>query len=175
MDAASTGDSLMPEQGDTALAESRRWLRDMGALLALPAMWVDHEPREISAGLLSVLFSILRLDGAYARLDAAEGGGRALVSWRPSGPHMPVELGLALDGDEMRAPGATTSEIVAKGLGAFRVTRLPLALPWETGLVLVSSARRDFPTSFAQARLKDHGAASVAATRRSFPPGPSRR
>ncbi|HWM16423.1 MAG TPA: LuxR C-terminal-related transcriptional regulator [Microbacterium sp.] len=147
MDAASTGGSLMPEQGDTALAESRLWLRDMGALLALPAMWVDHEPREITTGLLSVLFSVLRLDGAYVRFDAPQDGGRALVSWRPSGPRMPVEIGLALDADETRAPGTTTTDIVANGHGAFRVTRLPLALPWETGLVLVSSGRSDFPTA----------------------------
>ena len=32
-------------------------------------------------------------------------------------------------------------------LGSFQVTRLPLALPWETGLVLVSARRADFPTA----------------------------
>ena len=138
---------MLPEPGDSAVADSRRWLRDMGVLLALPAMWVDHEPIEIATGLLSVLFSILRLDGAYARFDAPQEGGHALVSWRPSGPRLPVELGLALDGDEPRAPGMTTTEIDVQSLGAFRVTRLPLALPWETGLVLVSSGRSDFPTA----------------------------
>ena len=147
MDAVSTGGSTMPELGDTTVADSRRWLRDMGALLALPAMWVDHEPIEIATGLLSVLFTILQLDGAYVRFDAPEEGGRALESWRPSGQRMPVELGLALDGDDTRARGVTTHEIDAQELGAFRVTCLPLALPWETGLVLVSSGRSDFPTA----------------------------
>ena len=138
---------MMPEPDDTAVADSRRWLRDMGALLALPAMWVDHEPIEIATGLLSVLFRMLRLDGAYARFDAPQEGGHSLVSWRPSGPRLPIELGLALDGDETRASGMTTIEIDVQDLGAFRVTCLPLALPWETGLVLVSSARNDFPTA----------------------------
>jgi len=147
VDAGSTGGSEMPEPGDAAVAESRRWLRDMGALLALPAMWVDHEPIEIATGLLSVLFSILRLDGAYARFDAPQEGGRALVSWRPSGPRLPVELGLALEGDETRASGMTTIEIDVQDLGPSRVACLPLALPWETGLVLVSSGRSDFPTA----------------------------
>lgn len=147
MDAVSTGDFLMPEQVDAAVADSRRWLRDLGAILALPAMWVDHEPIEIATGLLSVLVSVLRLDGAYARFDDPQDGGRALESWRPSGPRLPVELGLALDAGETRAPGLTTTEIDAQELGAFHVTLLPLALPWETGLVLASSGRTDFPTA----------------------------
>ncbi|MEV1131715.1 helix-turn-helix transcriptional regulator [Agromyces sp. NPDC049794] len=137
----------MPEQDDTAVADSRRWLRDLGALLALPAMWVDHEPIEIATGLLSVLFSVIRLDGAYARFDDPLGDGGALESWRPSGPRIPVELGLALDACETRTPGLTTSEVDAPELGVFRVTLLPLELPWETGLVLVSSGRSDFPTA----------------------------
>ncbi len=147
MDAVATGDSLMPEQGDAVTADSRRWLRDLGALLALPAMWVDHEPVEIATGLLSVLFSVLRLDGAYARFDDLQDGGRPLESWRPTGPHMPVEVGLALGMRDSGAPGMTTTDVDVPELGAFRVTRLPLALPWETGLVLVSAERRDFPTA----------------------------
>ena len=148
MDAVPAGGDLMPEQGgEAAVADSRRWLRDLGALLALPAMWVDHEPIEIATGLLSVLFSVLRLDGAYARFDDPQEGGTAIVSWWPSGPRVPVELGLTLDEGEPRTPGMTTIGVDAHELGRFRVTILPLALPWETGLVLVSSARRDFPTA----------------------------
>lgn len=147
MDAVSIGESLMPEQDEAAIADSRRWLRDLGALLALPAMWVDHEPIEIATGLLSVLFSVLGLDGAYARFDDLQEGGRALESWRPSGPRMPLELRLALDDRETWSPGMATTEIDARELGTFRVTQLPLALPWETGLVLVSSGRSDFPTA----------------------------
>ena len=149
MDAASLRDQLPePRPGeDASVADSRRWLRDMGALLALPAMWVDHEPNEIGTGLLSVLFGVLQLDGAYARFDDPHDGGRALETWRPSGPRMPAELQLVLDADRAPVPGVTTTEVDDPGLGTFRVTSLPLALPWETGLVLVSAGRSDFPTA----------------------------
>jgi DNA-binding CsgD family transcriptional regulator len=122
-------------------------MRDLGALLALPAMWVDHQPVEIANGLLSVLFGILQLDGAYARFDDPWGGGRALETWRPSGPRAPAELLLVLEADETPAPGITTTQVDLQELGTFQVTSLPLALPWETGLVIVSSDRSDFPTA----------------------------
>jgi len=146
VDPVPTGEFLIPDQGETAGVDSRRWLRDLGALLALPAMWVDHEPIEIATGLLSVLFSVLGLDGAYARFDDPQHGGQVLESWRPSGPQVPAELALVLDAGELQLPELTTTEVDAPGLGAFRVTLLPLALPWETGLVLVSTGRRDFPS-----------------------------
>ena len=119
----------------------------MGALLALPAMWVDHEPNEIATGLLSVLFGVLQLDGAYARFDDPHDGGRPLETWRPSGPSMPGELQLVLEAEQTRVPGVTTTDVDDQELGMFRVTSLPLALPWETGLVLVSAGRSDFPTA----------------------------
>jgi hypothetical protein len=151
MDAASPRDSPTPEPQpggeDASVADSRRWLRDMGALLALPAMWVDHEPMEIATGLLSVLFGVLQLDGAYARFDDPRNGGRPLEAWRPSGPSMPGELRLVLEAEPSRVPGVMTTEVDDPEFGFVRVTSLPLALPWETGLVLVSAARREFPTA----------------------------
>ena len=117
----------------------------MGALLALPALWVDHEPGEIATGLLSVLFSVLRLDGAYARFDDPDDG-EPLVIWRPSGTTAPVELKLVLDAAHSPAPGITTTPVGLDG-GAYRVTNVTLALPWETGRVLVSARRSDFPTA----------------------------
>ena len=121
----------------------------MGALLALPAMWVDHEPTEIATGLLSVLFGVLQLDGAYVRFDDPQEGGRPLVSWRPSGPSdaRRVAARARARADQTRAQGVTTTEVDVQELGTFRVTSLPLALPWETGLVLVSAGRSDFPTA----------------------------
>lgn len=136
-----------PDFQDASLADSRRWLRDMGALLALPAMWVDHEPSEIAAGLLSVLFGVLTLDGAYARFDDPHGGGDPLETWRPSGARMPAELQLVLEAAPARAPGIATTEVDGLELGTIRVVSLPITLPWETGLVLVSAGRSDFPTA----------------------------
>ena len=127
------------------VVDTRRWLRDLGALLALPAMWVDHEPPEIATGLLSVLFGILQLDGAYARFDDAQDDGRPLESWRPTGGRMPVELRSVLEADPAPAPGLTATEVVVDEVGTLRVVSLPIVLPWETGLVLVSARRADFP------------------------------
>jgi DNA-binding NarL/FixJ family response regulator len=123
---------------------SRRWMRDVSALLALPALWVDHEPIEIATGLLSVLFSILTLRGGYARFDDPADG-RPLEAWRPSGPAVPAELQLALRAADLGASGMRS---VAAGHDAepLRVTSVPLALPWGSGLVLVSADRSDFPT-----------------------------
>src|SRR6478609_9656979 len=89
--ASNTGPAFEPVDVD-----ARRWLRDLAALLALPSLWVDHEPAEIADGLLSVLFGMLRLEGAYARFEAP-GAGAVLEVWRPSGPAMPAEIASFLD------------------------------------------------------------------------------
>jgi DNA-binding NarL/FixJ family response regulator len=156
MDAASAraAREIRPAPAEPATQEgtevdTRRWLRDLGALLALPAMWVDHEPPEIATGLLSVLFGILQLEGAYARFDDAQDDGRPLESWRPTGARMSPELQSVLDLDAAPAPGMTTTEVAAEvgtEAAAVQVVSLPIVLPWETGLVLVSARREDFPT-----------------------------
>src|SRR3954452_24277650 len=125
---------------------SRRWMRDLDALLALPALWADHEPLEIATGLLSVLFSILELTGGYARFDDPDTG-RALETWRPSGAEMPFELRFVLQTDLPEGPGMRTTEAPGNGRGPLRVTSVPVVLPWESGLVLVSAPRADFPTA----------------------------
>ena len=127
-------------------ADSRRWMRDLGALLALPAMWVDHEPPEIATGLLSVLAGILQLEGAYARFDDLAPASVPLECWRPSGPRKPPEFEHVLKAGAP-ATGITTTSVRVEGSVEFRVTSVPLALPWESGLVLVSSERADFPTA----------------------------
>ena len=128
---------------DLPPVDTRRWLRDLSALLALPALWVDHEPKEIASGLLSVLFGVLQLDGAYARFEDGDDGD-ALEVWRPSGPRPPAGLlGRATrsldDGDpDDRSAGEP---------GTPRTATLPLALPWGSGTVIVSAPRPDFPTA----------------------------
>src|SRR4051812_50210183 len=70
---------------------SRRWMRDLDALLALPALWADHEPLEIATGLLSVLFSILELTGGDGRLDDPHPR-RGPGARRPSGAGKALEV-----------------------------------------------------------------------------------
>ena len=163
MAAGSRSTGGIPEIEDAA--ETKRSLRDMGALLALPALWVDHEPAEIASGLLSVLFGVLRLDGAYVCFNDPDGG-EPLEAWRPSGPVMPPEL--VQSAHETAASGITTVSF-GEGPAAMRVTIVPLVLPWETGLVLVSAARSTFPT-VAETRLLriavSQGAIAVHTARR---------
>ena len=131
--------------GTDSLVASRRGLRDLAALLALPAMWVDHDPTFIAAGLLGVLFGVLRLESGYARFDGPAGG-PALERWRPDGPRVPIELEPVLSAAPARERGAVTVSVATpSGDGTVRVTSMSPALP-EEGLVLVGSRRTDFPT-----------------------------
>lgn len=144
---ASADGPLGLDQFDGSTADSRQWMRDLGALLALPALWVDHEPLEIATGLLSVLFGMLALDGAYVRFTHPHDGERPLEAWRPSGASMPAELLHVLDADPAMTSGLMTTEVDARASRSYRVAGLSLVLPWETGLVLVSASRSDFPTA----------------------------
>jgi DNA-binding CsgD family transcriptional regulator len=130
--------------GDSAVL-SRRWLRDLAALLALPAMWVDHDPADIATGLLSVLFGVLRVESGYARFEDPAGG-PALERWRPAGPRVPIELEPVLAAPASERGAVTVSVAAPDGDGAIRVTSMPLSLPGENSLALVASRRVDFPT-----------------------------
>ncbi|SDZ30421.1 helix-turn-helix transcriptional regulator [Herbiconiux ginsengi] len=164
---------------DRSASDTGRWLRDVGALLALPALWVDHEPPEIAEGLLSVLFGVLDLDGGYARFE--DPGGRALETWRPSGPAVPSELKVMREAERTPASALTTSAASASvfawdsapaagsGAGTVRVASLPLSLPWGTALVVVSAARADFPTELETHQLRvaaSQAAIAIHAARR---------
>ena len=86
MDRPGAGAADVPiGDGADPLVASRRGLRDLAALLALPAMWVDHDPADIAAGLLGVLVGVLRLESGYVRFDdpAAPSAGGTTGSWRP--------------------------------------------------------------------------------------------
>ncbi len=131
---------------DSAGVDRDTWMRDVGALLALPAMWLDSTPADIVDGLLGVLFGILQLDGAYARVEGADGS-RRLESWRPAGARVPVELMLADTGASPEPTGLRTLSFEVPALGEVQVARLSVTLPWAVGLVLMSSTRASFPTA----------------------------
>ncbi|WP_245233148.1 MULTISPECIES: helix-turn-helix transcriptional regulator [Microbacterium] len=124
--------------------DSRRWLRDMAALFALPAMWMDQTPAEIGAGLLSVLTGMLDVRAAFVRFDGA-GADAPVIAWRPEDPQIAPEFTAAHESQAAAAAGITTTAVEVRG-AILRVTRVPLTLPWESAVVLVSSDRPDFPT-----------------------------
>ncbi|MDR6613127.1 response regulator transcription factor [Leifsonia sp. 1010] len=178
-----------PERQPAAVAaDDRRWMRDLGAMLALPSLWVDHSPAEIADGLLSVLVGVLRLEAAFARFEVPDGRER-LETWRPSGPPAPDSLVEALrsgrafsapGGAEPNSTGFATAAVRTAEVGAAtsgRITRaaaLTLALPWESARVLVAASRADFPTerethllrvAVGQAAIALHTARRLAAER----------
>ncbi len=124
---------------------SRRWARDLAALLALPAMWVDHDPTEIGTGLLSVLLGMLNLESAYARFDDPAGG-PPLACWRPIGAAIPVELETVLAGVDGGASQSVNGAVRTEARGATQVLCLPLSLPHGNTLLLAASRNSDFPT-----------------------------
>lgn len=153
---------------------SRRQLRDLSALLALPAIWVDQDSTDIVAGLLDVLFGVLRLDFGYARFGGATGAG-GLEFWRPRGSEIPAVLSLILNSSEVLQPKAIT--IAAATLtddGNIRLTRVTPPLIGQDGIVIVGSSSREFPTSFdlyllrvavGQAAISIHSARRLAGER----------
>jgi len=153
---------------------SRRELRDLAVLLALPMMWVDLGPDEIAAGLLDALFGMFRLSSGYVRFSDPAGG-PALEYWRPRGPRIPPELETMLTAAPTREQGAVTMVVAAPtGDGSVRGTSMSPAFPAEGGLVIVGSTRTDFPTDFelhllraavGQATISIHAARRLAAER----------
>jgi DNA-binding CsgD family transcriptional regulator len=167
-----TNDRAVPGYSDAAVDgdleaasafDTRRWLRDTGALLALPALWIDREPGEIAAGLLRVLSGMLALDGAFARFDDPAGGA-PVDEWHPVGAEPPAWLRMPDDADDARGSGAAHPGIAS----------VSLALPWATGRVTVYARRDGFPTAVerhllrfavSQAAIAIHTARRVAAER----------
>lgn len=160
--------------GADATAPSHRISRDLAGLLALPAMWADHDPDGITAGLLGILFGMLRLESAYVRFDDPAGG-PALERWRPEGPQAPAELEPVLSTAAARQRGAVTvTELHPSGGDTVRVTSMAPVFPGEDGLVVVSCRRPDFPTDLdlhllriavGQATISIHTARRLASER----------
>jgi DNA-binding NarL/FixJ family response regulator len=147
-DRGAAGDASPPRAEVDESLVSRRALRDLAVVLALPAMWVDLEPDDIAAGLLDALFGMFRLSSGYVRFgDPA--GGPSLEHWRPGGPGVPPELEMALAATPTREQG-TVRTVVAPSTSSerARVTCISPAFPGEDGMVIIASAEPDFPTEF---------------------------
>jgi DNA-binding NarL/FixJ family response regulator len=132
--------------GAESSIETRRRLCDLAAFMALPAMWVDHEPADIVSGLIGVLFGVLGLECGYVRFEDPAGG-PALETWRPAGSRVPRELEpLCHPGPGRDWPVVTVPLRNALGEAKLRVATMAPAFPGEAGLVLAGSRRCDFPT-----------------------------
>src|SRR5256712_417240 len=141
---------------DTATLRSQ--LRDLIAILALPALWSGRDAADIAEALLDVLSSMLRLDLAYIRAPDASGSGASetvRVQGRPDlgsrGREIASRLAEGTKGfdanETLVLPDPATRE-------PLRVTRIALKLAGHTGAVVAASRRSGFPTSFEQFLLR---------------------
>ena len=124
----------------------RLQLRDIVALLALPALWRGQQPETVASNFVDVVRSLLRLDFVYLHLADAEGG-PTIEARRPHDSGSNPEASLspahpgALEVDSQLNAGAEPLE--AEGL---RLIRLPLGPINGGGRLLAGSRRPDFPS-----------------------------
>ncbi len=136
--------------GDTATLRSQ--LRDLIAILALPAVWSGRDAADIPEAVLEVLSSMLRLDLAYIRAADPAGSG-PLETVRVRGRSDLGSRGREIAG--LLAQG-TTEPDASQALvlpdpatgEPLRATRIALGLPGHTGVVIAASRRLSFPTPF---------------------------
>jgi PAS domain S-box-containing protein len=136
--------------GDTETLRSQ--LRDLIAILALPAAWSGRDAVDIPEAVLEALSSMLRLDLAYIRAADPAGSGpveTARVQGRPDLGSRGREIaGLLAQGTtEPDANQALVLPDPATG-EPLRATRTALGLAGHTGVVIAASRRASFPTPF---------------------------
>src|SRR3989454_11917457 len=135
---------------DTATLRSQ--LRDLVAILALPAVWSGRDATDIPEAVLEVLSSMLRLDLAYIRAADLAGSGpleTARVQGRPDLRGRGREIA-GLLAQRTTVPDANQALVLrdpATG-EALRATRIALGLAGQTGVVIAASRRPSFPTPF---------------------------
>ena len=155
-----------------------RQLRDLVALLALPAVWSGRDAPHIAEALLDVLLSMLRLDLALLRATDLAGSDpieAARVEGRPGLSTHPRDVAGLLarwltagrSSEAFTVAHPTTGQLL-------HAAGIPLSLEAHSGAILVASRRSDFPTSFERFLLKSavtqadvalHNASLMAALR----------
>ncbi|WP_426749733.1 sensor histidine kinase [Myxococcus sp. Y35] len=122
----------------------RRQVRDLAALLALPALWRGLAPAFVASSLVDVLRNVLRPDVVYVCMDVSAGESRSETHW----PLTPADtVRKACQRWCTEAP-RNTPWTVPHPLqpGELRLFLLrPEGLATGGGVVLVGSGRADFP------------------------------
>src|SRR5438270_2532572 len=131
-------------------------INDLISVLSLPAIWSGSEPSHILGTLLDVLLTMLRIDFAYARLDASDGPPIEVVRlgdhWRSSVQPQPFcrSLDRWLTGNE-----SASRSVVANpaGEGEVWIASFSLSLQHK-GVLVAGSQRSDFPTEVERLLLR---------------------
>jgi PAS domain S-box-containing protein len=149
-------------QPDILLSENRRLQRclsDLVSVMALPAMWVGHEPSYIAGSLLDSVLRMLHLDFAHLHLRNDDGGlPLAVTRLSPWASGVVQQEGFgALLAPWIDAEAQGGPRRLAVGDQELAVLPLRLGLLGEIGSLVVGSRRADFP------RQAEHLVVSVAA------------
>jgi signal transduction histidine kinase len=128
----------------------QRCVNDLISVLALPALWGGSESSQMLGTLLDVLFAMLRLDLAYARLSDSKSGPPIEVVRSAHREHpsvQPQQVGQAL-GRWLTGNQAASRFVVPNpaGEGEISIVSFSLGLQDEVGVLVAGSRRSDFPT-----------------------------
>jgi signal transduction histidine kinase/PAS domain-containing protein len=153
---------------DAEIFRLRELLRDLVALSAIPAVWIERaatvrEPgtKAVAAELADSLVRLLQLDFAFVRLCDPGGAGAAEVTRGGAWKRFPEWL----EGHLAAGRPLTRTELIADvgdGPQPCRGFAIPIGLHGEGGVVAAACQRSDFPTATDQLLLSL--AANQAAT-----------
>jgi transcriptional regulator with GAF, ATPase, and Fis domain len=122
----------------------RGCIRDLASISALPLLWIGQNARQVLIGVVDVLFTCLRLDLTYARINDPEEGS-IIEAERLEGrkTECPAkDLGPVL-GELFR----TTKHLISPHpLGTIKIAVSHLDGVPEHGAIVAGSRRTDFPT-----------------------------
>jgi signal transduction histidine kinase len=124
----------------------RRQVRDLAALLALPALWRGLQPAFIATSLLDVLRNVLRPDLVYVRMGTGEAQAPLESHWPLTPPDRVRKACLGwIAGAPRDNPWTVPDPLQPGSLRLFLVR--PVGLLTGEGVALVGSRREDFPNA----------------------------
>ena len=146
------------EQTTDEIKRLQGCINDLISVLALPAIWSEHDPAHILSTLLDVLSGMLRLDFAYARMNDSINGSPIEVvrlAQRLNPAAQTQHLSRAVDlwlTRELSQPRLVVPNPI--GEGEVSIARLQLGLQDEVGILVAGSRRADFPTEIENLLLR---------------------
>lgn len=140
-----TGETLADE-----LHSSQRGLRDLTSLMALPAVWAGHEPKDIAESLADILLSALGLDFVYVCVkgSSAEADLETVrTEGQPDVAGQAQAVGKAL-APWLQAADCSSPLSIANPVGSeqIQLAVIPIGREGEYGVIAAGAQRTDFPT-----------------------------
>jgi signal transduction histidine kinase len=161
---ALTGDTRLERENDLL----RRQIRDLLALMGLPALWIGRDIAAMAEILADVLLSALHVEVVYVRLDDPVQGGRIEVARGRAGPLTGQHADVARAAlDAALAAGSERPLAMADpdGPGTLAAAVIRLRGSQDMGAVLTASRSAEYPSSQERLLLNAAGNQVVFALR----------